>query len=42
MFQVLRAACAVINGMATFPEAAIEDSYLEPIRRGDSFTVDAP
>ena len=42
MFQVLRAACAVMDGMATFPEAAIEDSYLEPIRRGDSFTVDAP
>ena len=39
MFQILRAACAVMDGMATFPEAAIEDGYLAPIRAQDSFTV---
>ena len=39
MFQILRAACAVMDGMATFPEAAIEDDYLAPIRVQDSFTV---
>ena len=39
MFQILRAACAVMDGMATFPEAAIEDDYLTPIRAQDSFTV---
>lgn len=38
-FQVLEAACAVMNGMATFEEAGIEDGYLEEIRRGDSFTA---
>ena len=39
MFQILRAACAVMDGMATFPEPAIEDDYLAPIRAQDSFTV---
>ena len=39
MFQILRAACAIMDGMATFPEAAIEDDYLAPIRAQDSFTV---
>ena len=38
-FQVLEAACAVINDMATFDQAGIDDGYLEEIRRGDSFTV---
>jgi len=38
-FRVLEAACAAMNGMATFPEAAIDDSYLAEIREGDSFTV---
>ena len=38
-FQVLRAACAVMNTMATFEEAAINDDYLEEIRKGDQFTV---
>ena len=28
-FQVLKAACAVMNGMATFAEAAINDDYLD-------------
>ncbi|MBO4849193.1 MAG: nicotinate-nucleotide--dimethylbenzimidazole phosphoribosyltransferase [Clostridia bacterium] len=28
-FQVMRAACAVMNGMATFDEAAIDDDYLK-------------
>lgn len=37
-FQVLNAACAVINDMATFDEAGINDDYLDEIRRGDQFT----
>ena len=40
LFRILQGACAVLNGMATFPEAAIEDEYLTPIRQGDAFTVD--
>ncbi len=38
-FQVLEAACAVINDMATFAEANINDDYLTEIRQGDKFTV---
>lgn len=41
-FQILKAACAVMNGMGTFAEAAIQDDYLEPIRAQDSFTVKVP
>ena len=37
-FQVLDAACAVINDMATFDEAGISDDYLDEIRRGGQFT----
>ena len=37
-FQVLDAACAVLNDMATFDEAGINDDYLDEIRRGDQFT----
>ena len=37
-FQVLDAACAVINDMATFDEAGINDGYLDEIRRGGQFT----
>ena len=40
LFRVMQGACAVLNHMATFPEAAIEDGYLAPIRQGDAFTVD--
>ena len=36
----MQGACAVLNHMATFPEAAIEDGYLAPIRQADAFTVD--
>ena len=36
---LLDAACAVINDMATFREAAIDDGYLEPLRQIDAFTV---
>lgn len=36
-FRILEAACAVMNEMATFEEAAINDDYLEEIRKGDSF-----
>ncbi len=39
-FQVLDAACAVINEMATFDEAGIDDEYLDEIRKGDKFTVE--
>lgn len=37
--MMLDAACTVLNDMATFTEAKINDDYLEPIRVGDSFTV---
>lgn len=40
-FQVLSAACAVINDMATFDQAGINDDYLDEIREGDKFTVEA-
>lgn len=39
MFRILDAACAVINEMATFEEASINDDYLTEIRKGDHFTV---
>ena len=39
-FQVLSAACAVMNDMATFDQAGINDDYLEEIRQGDKFTVE--
>ena len=38
-FSVLEAACAIINDMATFDQASIDDSYLDEIRGKDSFTV---
>ena len=38
-FCVLEAACAMMNRMATFEKAAIDDGYLEEIRKGDSFSV---
>lgn len=38
-FSVLKAACAVMNDMATFEQAGIDDGYLNEIRRGDSFTA---
>ena len=40
LFRVMEGACGVMANMATFPEAAIEDDYLAPIRSGDSFTVE--
>ena len=39
-FEVLGAACAIINDMATFEEANIDDGYLDEIRQGDKFTVE--
>ncbi|MBQ8358390.1 MAG: nicotinate-nucleotide--dimethylbenzimidazole phosphoribosyltransferase [Oscillospiraceae bacterium] len=39
-FQVLEAACAIINEMATFDQAGIDDGYLDEIRQGDKFTVE--
>ena len=37
-FQMLDAACAVMNNMANFDEAGINDDYLDEIRQGDQFT----
>ncbi len=37
-FQIVESACAVMNKMATFEDADIDDEYLEEIRRGDNFT----
>ena len=39
-FQILDAACAIINDMATFEQAGIDDSYLDEIREGDNFSVE--
>lgn len=36
-FEIIRAACAVMDGMATFEEGGINDDYLEEIRKGDCF-----
>lgn len=38
-FEVISAACAVMNGMATFETASINDGYLDEIREKDSFSV---
>ena len=38
-FQIMDAACAIINDMATFEQAGIDDGYLDEIREGDKFTV---
>lgn len=35
-FQILDAACAVMNDMATFDEAGIDDGYLDPIRAAEA------
>ena len=37
-FQMLDAACAVMNNMSSFDEAGINDDYLDEIRQGDQFT----
>ena len=39
-FQILDAACAVMNDMATFEQAGIDDSYLDEIREGDKIPVE--
>ena len=39
-FEILDAACAIINDMATFDQAGIDDGYLDEIREGDKFTVE--
>ena len=38
-FLILEAACTIINDMATFEEAGINDTYLDEIRGIDAFTV---
>ena len=40
-FQVMRAACAVMNGMATFDEAAIDDDYLKNLDEVKDFNYKA-
>ena len=37
-FLIVDAACSVMNKMATFEDADIDDDYLEEIRHGDNFT----
>lgn len=32
-FEILKAACAILNHMATFAQAGIDDSYLDDLRR---------
>ena len=39
-FEILSAACAIMNDMATFDQAGIDDGYLDEIREGDKFTVE--
>ena len=39
-FEMLDAACAIINDMATFDQAGIDDGYLDEIREGDKFSVE--
>lgn len=39
-FEILSAACAVMNHMATFDQTGINDDYLDEIRVGDKFTVE--
>jgi nicotinate-nucleotide--dimethylbenzimidazole phosphoribosyltransferase len=39
-FEILDAACAITNDMATFDQAGIDDGYLDEIRNGDKFTVE--
>lgn len=41
-FEILNAACAIINQMATFDQAGIDDGYLDEIREGDKFSVSEP
>ena len=38
-FLIIEAACAIMNEMGTFQEAAIDGTDLEEIRAGDQFTV---
>ena len=39
-FEILSAACTIINDMATFDQAGINDDYLDEIRQGDKFSVE--
>lgn len=40
-FQIMRAACAVMNDMATFAEAAIDDDYLKNLNEVKDFNYKA-
>ena len=39
-FEILDASCAILNDMATFDQAGIDDGYLDEIRQGDKFSVE--
>ena len=39
-FEILDAASAILNDMATFDQAGIDDGYLDEIREGDKFSVE--
>ena len=39
-FEILDAACVILNDMATFEQAGIDDGYLDEIRKGDQFSVE--
>ena len=39
-FEILDATCTIINDMATFDQAGIDDGYLDEIREGDKFSVE--
>ena len=36
-FKIIEAACATMNGMATFDEGAIDADYLEEGKKGNFF-----
>ena len=38
-FQLVEAACTIINEVATFAQGGIEDDYLDNLGAGDNFTV---
>ena len=38
-FEIISAACAVVTSMATFEEAAIDDSYLDEVREDVTFQL---
>lgn len=39
-FEILDAACTILNDMATFEQAGIDDGYLDELRQGNPFMVE--